>query len=79
MNVGAGVDHSIRELYELACDIVGFDGELVFDESKPSGVPQRLIDSSVARRHRWGPRTGIRDGMVASYRSLLSRTATGDL
>lgn len=79
MNVGAGVDHSIREFYEIAGAVVGFGGELAFDTSKPSGVPQRLIDSSLARQHGWAPRTDIRDGMASCYRSFLARTATGDL
>lgn len=79
MNVGAGVDHSIRDFYEIARDVVGYDGELAFDTTKPSGVPQRLIDSSLARRHGWAPRTDIRDGMASCYESFLARTATGDL
>ncbi len=79
MNVGAGVDHSIRELYEIAADVVGFDGRLAFDMTKPSGVPQRLIDSSRARRHGWAPATDIRDGMAACYSSFLTRSASGDL
>lgn len=79
MNVGAGVDHSIREFYEIAGEVVGFDGQLEFDTTKPSGVPQRLIDSTVARTHGWSPRTDIREGMAACYRSFLAHTATGDL
>ncbi|WP_438353533.1 NAD-dependent epimerase/dehydratase family protein [Microbacterium sp. CJ88] len=79
MNVGAGVDHSIRDFYEIAAATVGFDGELAFDPTKPSGVPQRLIDSTLARQHGWAPRTDIREGMAACYASFLARTATGDL
>lgn len=79
MNVGAGVDHSIRDYYEIACDIVGFTGGLAFDTTKPSGVPQRLIDSTLARRHGWAPRTDIRDGMSSCYESFLARTASGDI
>ncbi|WP_439591539.1 NAD-dependent epimerase/dehydratase family protein [Microbacterium sp.] len=79
VNVGAGIDHSIRDFYEMACEIVGYDGDLAFDTTKPSGVPQRLIDSSLARRHGWAPRTDIRDGMAACYASFLARTATGDI
>jgi GDP-L-fucose synthase len=79
MNVGAGVDHSIREFYEIACDVVGYGGRLAFDTTKPSGVPQRLIDSALARQHGWNPRTDIRDGMAACYSSFLSQIADGDL
>lgn len=79
MNIGAGTDHSIRDFYEIAAQIVGFDGDLAFDVTKPSGVPQRLIDSSLARSHGWAPVTDLRDGMAACYDSFLTRTATGDL
>lgn len=79
MNAGAGIDHTIRDFYEIACEIVGYDGDLSFDTTKPSGVPQRLIDSSVARSHGWAPHTAIREGMAACYSSFLSRTANGDL
>lgn len=79
MNIGAGVDHSIRDFYELACEIVGYEGELAFDTTKPSGVPRRLVDSAVARAHGWQPRTAIRDGMAQCYDSFLTRIASGDL
>ncbi len=78
MNVGAGTDHSVRELYELVADVVGYDGELAFDTTKPSGVHQRLIDSTLARSFGWAPRTSMHDGIAACYRYFLSRTANGD-
>lgn len=79
MNIGAGVDHSIREFYEIARDIVGYDGDLLFDATRPSGVPRRLIDSTVASGFGWAPQTSIRDGMAACYAAFLSRTHNGDL
>lgn len=79
MNIGAGVDHSIREYYEYACDVVGYTGDLSFDTTKPSGVHQRLIDSSLASRHGWKPTTSITDGMTICYDSFLTRIATGEL
>tara|TARA_R100000365_G_C2747730_1_gene77952 strand:+ start:2115 stop:3053 length:939 start_codon:yes stop_codon:yes gene_type:complete len=78
MNVGAGDDHSIREYYEVACEVVGFTGELAFDPTKPSGVPQRLIDSARARAHGWVPRTALRDGVQRCYESFLSRSRSGE-
>lgn len=75
LNVGFGHDDAVSTFYEIAKDIVGFDGELVFDTTKPSGVPQRLIDSSAARALGWNPRTTIREGMAATYADFLSTTA----
>jgi GDP-L-fucose synthase len=77
MNIGAGDDRSIREYYEIASEVVGFTGDLAFDTTKPSGVPRRLIDSSLARAHGWAPSTRIADGMAASSRAFLSRTSNG--
>lgn len=79
MNVGAGTDHSIREFYELARDVVGFDGDLEFDVTRPGGVPQRLIDSSVARSLGWAPTTTMIDGMRACYESYLEQISNGEL
>lgn len=74
LNLGVGVDHTVAEYYEVARDVVGFDGELAFDASKPSGVPQRLIDSSVARALGWNPATTLREGMAATYADYLARS-----
>lgn len=67
LNVGAGEDHSIAEYYEVAREVVGYDGDLRFDTSKPSGVPRRLIDSTRATELGWRPQTSIRDGMAEAY------------
>ncbi len=73
LNLGCGVDHSVAEYYEVAREVVGFDGALEFDTSKPSGVPQRLIDSSAARSLGWNPQTTLSAGMAASYADYVSR------
>lgn len=78
MNVGAGVDHSVRDYYELACEVVGFRGALAFDPSKPRGVAQRLLDSSLARSHGWAPATTLREGFAQSYQSFLDRSRMGE-
>lgn len=79
MNIGSGIDHSVREYYEVARELVGYDGELRFDVSKPSGVPRRLIDSTAARRQGWSPTTTVTQGMSACYGSYLSKIANGEL
>ena len=73
VNLGCGFDYSVAEYYETALEVVGFDGSLEFDTSKPSGVPQRLLDSSVARGLGWNPQTTLRDGMAATYADYVAR------
>lgn len=65
MNIGTGTDHSVAEIYQTVADIVGYTGEMAFDTSRPSGVHQRLLDSSVAVDHGWAPRTTWHDGVAA--------------
>ncbi|MEY9951161.1 NAD-dependent epimerase/dehydratase family protein [Leifsonia sp. EB34] len=72
LNLGTGDDHSITEYYEVAREVVGWDGEFVFDASKPSGVGRRLLDSSRARALGWNPSTPLTDGMRSSYESFLA-------
>jgi GDP-L-fucose synthase len=68
INVGIGVDVSIRELAELMARIVGYPGELVFDTSKPDGAPRRLLDSGRLAALGWTARTSLADGLDAMYR-----------
>lgn len=63
INIGTGVDLSIRELAELIGDVVGFGGELVFDASKPDGTPRKLMDVSRLRGLGWEAKTGLRRGI----------------
>jgi GDP-L-fucose synthase len=67
INVGYGEDISIRELAELICDIVGFDGELAWDTTKPDGTPRKLLDVSKIRALGWKPAIPLRDGIVRTY------------
>jgi GDP-L-fucose synthase len=67
INVGYGEDISIRELAELVCDVVGFDGELAWDTTKPEGTPRKLLDVSKIRALGWKPAIPLRDGIVRTY------------
>jgi len=67
INVGCGEDVSIRELAELICDVVGFDGELAWDTTKPDGTPRKLLDVSKIRALGWKPAVPLRDGIVRTY------------
>lgn len=68
INVGFGEDVTIRELAETVCDVLGFDGALEFDTSKPDGTPRKLMDSAKIRALGWAPRISLRDGIADAYR-----------
>jgi len=72
LNLGFGADHSIREYYEAAAAAIGYTGGFEYDVSKPAGMHQRILDSSVARSLGWNPTTSITDGMAESYRQFLA-------
>jgi len=75
INVGCGEDISIRELAELICDVVGFDGELAWDKTKPDGTPRKLLDVSKLRGLGWKPTIPLRDGIVRTYDWFLKHIA----
>ncbi|MEC9367966.1 MAG: NAD-dependent epimerase/dehydratase family protein, partial [Pseudomonadota bacterium] len=79
VNVGSGEEVSIRELAELACETVGFTGELVFDASKPDGTPRKLADTSRLNAMGWRARTGLREGIERTWRDWLAKCASGGM
>lgn len=68
INIGVGVDVSIRELAELTAQVVGYRGRLTFDASKPDGAPRRLLDSTRLAALGWGASTQLADGLAQMYR-----------
>jgi GDP-L-fucose synthase len=75
INVGSGGDCSIRELAELAKEIVGYPGALRFDTSKPDGMPRKLLDSSRMNALGWRPATSLRDGVERTYKWYVEHLA----
>src|SRR5216110_1680734 len=75
VNVGYGEDISIRELAELICEVLGFDGELAWDTSKPDGTPRKLLDVSKLRALGWKPAIPLRDGIKRTYEWFLANCA----
>ncbi|WP_055391566.1 GDP-L-fucose synthase family protein [Roseibium album] len=71
VNVGSGEEISIRSLAELICEIVGFTGNLVFDDSKPDGVPRKLADTSFLHALGWDRARSIRDGIAQTYANAI--------
>ena len=67
VNVGWGKDISIRELAELINRIVGYQGRMEFDPSKPDGTPRKLLDTSRLTNLGWQPSVSLKDGITATY------------
>ncbi len=75
INVGWGKDLSIRELAETIARIVGFEGELVFDTSKPDGTPRKLLDTTRLSGLGWKAATGLEEGLEETYAWFLENAA----
>lgn len=75
VNIGTGMDISIRELAELIKSIVGYEGAIEWDLSKPEGTPRKLLDISKARALGWIPRTSLREGIVKVVKSYIEKVA----
>ena len=71
INVGSGEDVSIKELAETIADVVGFDGEIVWDTTKPNGTPKRPLDYSKISALGWKPKHKLREGLEKSYQWFL--------
>jgi GDP-L-fucose synthase len=69
INIGTGEDLSIRELAETVCQVLEFDGKLVFDTSKPDGTPRKLTDSSRIQALGWRPKVSLADGIRLAYQA----------
>jgi GDP-L-fucose synthase len=72
-NVGTGVDVTIGELAKTVMEVIGFEGKVVFDASKPDGTPRKLLDVERMRGLGWQAKTDLRDGIALAYRDFLSR------
>ena len=73
INVGTGGEISIRALAETVARVVGFNGPLVFDGSKPDGTPRKVMDSTRLLALGWKPRVEFVEGIEAAYRDFLAR------
>jgi GDP-L-fucose synthase len=67
VNIGTGKDHTIAELAEIVRRVVGYEGEVQWDASKPDGTPQKLLDVSLARSLGWEAQIGLEDGLRQTY------------
>lgn len=76
INVGVGTDLTIRELAETVAEVVGFDGAIEQDLSKPDGTPQKLLDVSRMTDLGWTASIGLRDGLDSTYRWFLDNAGS---
>ncbi|MDD5224888.1 MAG: GDP-L-fucose synthase [bacterium] len=75
INVGAGKEATIKELAELVCDVVGFRGRIVFDRTKPDGMPRKLVDSSRINQLGWKAKISLQEGIASTYEWFLKHRA----
>jgi GDP-L-fucose synthase len=79
INVGTGVDVTIRELTETVASVVGYPGRIMWDPSKPDGTPRKLMDVSRLSALGWSARIGLREGVERTYASFLAEQSAGVL
>ncbi|MBX5496047.1 MAG: NAD-dependent epimerase/dehydratase family protein, partial [Bryobacteraceae bacterium] len=75
VNVGYGSDLTILELAHKIKSVVGFDGEIVFDRTKPDGTPRKLLDSSLITSLGWAPKIDLDRGLRSTYEWYLKNVA----
>ena len=72
VNIGTGEDISIKDVALIIKDIVGFQGELVFDTTKPDGTPRKLMDVSKLHKLGWTHKIGLKDGLKMAYDDFVN-------
>jgi len=77
INIGVGYDLTIREVVKLVSKVVGFNGELLFDASKPDGAPRKLVDSGHLAALGWKPQVALEAGLRAAYQDYLRQLEAG--
>ncbi|MBD3636915.1 MAG: GDP-L-fucose synthase [Crocinitomicaceae bacterium] len=78
VNVGSGKDISIRDLAELIKEVIGFEGNLALDTSKPDGTPRKLMDVSRLKQHGWSYSTELKEGIQLAYQDALEKGLLDD-
>ena len=73
VNAGTGKEITIKDLTSLVAEVVGYDGEILWDTSKPNGTPRKVMDVSKAEALGWKAHTSLRDGIKLAYEDFKSR------
>ena len=79
VNIGYGEDLPIGELAQLIAKTVGYQGELVFDSTKPDGIPRKLMDNTLLQSTGWKPSIDLEAGLQTAYEDFSQRLADGTL
>jgi GDP-L-fucose synthase len=79
VNVGTGTDISISELARKIADVIGYQGEIIQDPSKPDGTPLKRTDISLIQSTRWQPTVALDEGLISTYHDFLARQASASL
>ena len=72
MNLGSGIDYSIRDYYEFVCEELGYTGKIRSTLNRPEGMKQKLMDISLAKAHGWTAETSIKNGLKVTIEDFLS-------
>lgn len=76
INLGSGEDHTIGELAQWVKEVVGYEGQIVYDRSKPDGTPRKLLDCDRLKASGWEPSIALKDGLRSTYEAF--KTARGN-
>jgi GDP-L-fucose synthase len=79
VNVGSGVEVTIRDLAEMVKAAVGYKGQIVLDPSHPDGTPRKLLDISLIKSTGWEPKIALQDGIKRTYADFLSELDSGKI
>jgi len=77
INIGCGYDITIKELSEIVVDVIGYNGKINWDTSKPDGTPRKLLDCSRIFSMGWRPKYDLKTGIRLAYEDFLKRYKTG--
>ncbi|EEG10442.1 NAD-dependent epimerase/dehydratase [Pseudogulbenkiania ferrooxidans 2002] len=72
MNIGLGYDFTVNEYYQMAAEVIGYDGEFTHDLSKPVGMNRKLTDASKARAWGWVASSSLKEGLAKTYDFYLN-------
>lgn len=73
INIGVGEDIKISELVNIICDVIGYKGKILYDNSKPDGTMRKLLDISKIKKMGWINKTSLKEGIIIAYNDFLNR------